>query len=61
MPSGSWGRALLLGATNAGRAGLPLDMRQRIAPLVSPHVTKTGPEPNGMKFAFEPLLYQLLT
>jgi hypothetical protein len=46
MPSGSWWSIMLLGATNAGREGLPSYMRQRIAPLVSPNVTKNGQEPN---------------
>jgi len=36
---------MLLGATNAGREGLPSYMRQRIAPLVSPNVTQNGQEP----------------
>ena len=42
---------MLLGATNVGREGLPSYMRQRIAPLVSLNVTKSGHEPNGMKLS----------
>ena len=38
------------GATNAEREGLPSYMRPRIAPLVSPNVTKNGHEPNASLF-----------
>jgi hypothetical protein len=36
---------MLLGATNDGRGGLPAAMRQRIATLVSPNITKNSQEP----------------
>jgi hypothetical protein len=37
---------MLSGATNAGREGLPSFVRQRVAPLVAPNITKSGQEPN---------------
>jgi hypothetical protein len=48
---------MLSGAPNAGREGLPSFMRQRIASLVSPHITKTGQEPTFTEMgAFYPVL-----